>query len=160
MGERALGQVTFSDKALIERHSIPEPNTGCWLWTGSVNTHGYGRVGNTRRERGAHRLAYAAFVGPIPSGALVLHRCDVPLCVNPEHLWLGDLRENAIDMVKKGRGFTLRAEQNPRSKLTAAAVLHIRLSHGETSITSLARMFGVSRRAIRFVITGATWKTV
>lgn len=69
----------------IFRRAIPEPNTGCWLWTGSL-TDGYGITEFRRRAIGAHRLAYETFVGPIPEGLVIDHKCRVRCCVNPEHL--------------------------------------------------------------------------
>lgn len=80
-----------------------EPNTGCWLWIG--NFYGvYGKCGG----EGAHRVSYRYYVGPIPRWlrrrrALVLHKCDTPACVNPDHLFLGTQRDNMRDCVKKGR---------------------------------------------------------
>jgi hypothetical protein len=82
---------------------IPEPNSGCWLWLGSTDKLGYGKV-NVGGHYLAHRLAYADTVGPIPDGMLVLHRCDMPSCVNPEHLYVGDDQDNMDDMVERGRG--------------------------------------------------------
>ena len=67
----------------------PEPNTGCWLWLGPVDERGYGKI-NAQGYYLAHRLAYAETNGPIPEGLLVLHKCDVPSCINPDHLYVGD----------------------------------------------------------------------
>lgn len=84
--------------------SIPEPNTGCWLWLGTTVGGGYGRVAETKRVRTlAHRASYAAFVSEIPHGMDILHRCDTPCCINPEHLSPGTHAENMNDMVRKGR---------------------------------------------------------
>jgi hypothetical protein len=82
---------------------MPEPNTGCLLWLGKVGTDGYGlfKVGGKRRA--AHRVSYEIHKGPIPPGLWVLHRCDTPACVNPEHLFLGTHADNMRDMVAKGR---------------------------------------------------------
>lgn len=75
----------------IFRRSQPEPNTGCWLWTGSARQSGRGdvRLPNPSRSIGAHRLAYELTKGPVPSGLEVCHLCDTPACVNPDHLVAG-----------------------------------------------------------------------
>lgn len=88
----------------LERFSIPEPNSGCWLWIGGCHERGYGqlRVGHTCVR--ASRLAYSLWKGYVPDGELVCHSCDTPSCINPDHLFLGTHSSNAIDAAKKGRG--------------------------------------------------------
>jgi hypothetical protein len=82
---------------------MPEPNSGCWLWLGGTDRLGYGKV-NVQGHFLAHRLAYAETHGDIPEGLLVLHKCDVPSCVNPDHLYIGDDQDNMNDMAARGRG--------------------------------------------------------
>ncbi|WP_363228101.1 HNH endonuclease signature motif containing protein [Bdellovibrio sp. ArHS] len=86
---------------LFEKHTIPEPNTGCLLWTKGV--HEYGTISVNGKTLYAHRFAFSLFNGNIPSGMLVCHKCDTPGCVNPEHLWLGTINENNADKTRKGR---------------------------------------------------------
>lgn len=77
---------------------------GCWLWTGSVNSKGYGRIWYPpHRFVFVHRLAWTLAYGPVPDGLCVLHRCDTPRCVRPDHLFLGTIRDNNHDMMRKGR---------------------------------------------------------
>lgn len=91
-------------KRRILNRSVPEPNTGCWLWEGSTGNSGYGklRVGHSQ-DYSAHRISFLAFNGPISKGLCVLHKCDVRICVNPDHLFLGTKKQNSQDMVRKGR---------------------------------------------------------
>ena len=93
--------------ARIERLSIPEPNSGCWIWLGAVSdantVHQRAKIRFGRPGMPAARAAYEAYCGPIPEGKHVLHRCDTPLCVNPAHLWVGTHTDNMRDMHRKGR---------------------------------------------------------
>ena len=85
---------------------IPEPNSGCWLWIGSVGDDGYGNIGEGGRgspNLKAHRVSYGIHKGPIPEGKDVCHKCDVTICVNPDHLFLGDDSENMKDCHNKNR---------------------------------------------------------
>lgn len=95
------------DRAYFETRVAPDLNSGCWLWAGCLNQDGYGRVGMKRAGRvkmvAAHRLSYEAFHGPIDAGLWVLHKCDTPTCVNPNHLFLGDVKDNMADCSRKGR---------------------------------------------------------
>ena len=75
----------------------------CWLWTAQKDKKGYGKFWFDGKKGFAHRYAYKSFNGPIEGKLLVCHSCDVPACVNPEHLWLGTVRDNAVDMVNKNR---------------------------------------------------------
>lgn len=76
----------------------------CWLWTGVIGAHGYGVFGGKKTRGRAHRLMWERVNGPIPDGLNVCHRCDNPPCVNPAHLFLGTVKDNAQDMMRKGRG--------------------------------------------------------
>ena len=85
-------------------HSCPEPNSGCWLWMGALTRGGYGHLRYGKAMRRAHIVAYMEHVGEVREGDFVLHSCDNPACVNPDHLFLGDDQANRSDMARKGRG--------------------------------------------------------
>jgi hypothetical protein len=75
----------------------------CWVWTGALNSKGYGSMGFEGKTMSTHKLSYLWFRGEIPEGMLVCHHCDNPPCVNPEHLFLDTNSGNMKDMFKKGR---------------------------------------------------------
>jgi hypothetical protein len=84
--------------------SYQEDESGCWIWQGRPRgSNGYGCLKVDGLWVGAHRFSYQTHVGPIPDGLLVLHRCDVPMCVNPAHLFIGTNQDNSDDKVSKGR---------------------------------------------------------
>ncbi len=86
----------------FEAKYIPEPMSGCWLWTAALSNKGYGFYFSDGHNF-AHRWSYSHFVGPIPEGLIVRHRCDTPSCVNPDHLELGTQSDNMQDCIKRGR---------------------------------------------------------
>lgn len=135
-----------------ERYRVVE--SGCWEWTHRKDGKGYGRVGWPPFTF-AHRFSYAAFVGPLDD-LCVLHRCDNPSCVNPDHLFLGTREDNVADMLAKGR--TARGETFVNSKLTAKQVIELR-QRGEAghSPRLLAETFGVTRENIYAILKRKTW---
>lgn len=134
----------------------------CWVWTGWTNELGYGlvsRVEGIRRLHRAHRVSWTLTNGKIPDGLLVLHRCDNPACVNPEHTFLGTHADNIRDKMEKGRGGHLRGEEAGRAKLTENEVREIRKMRGEGAVYPvIARRFGVSESTIAAIIRGRSWK--
>lgn len=135
----------------------------CWLWTGHVLTDGYGqfsvgRDGRTHHWR-AHRLSYELLRGPIPDGLQVLHRCDTPLCVNPEHLRLGTHQDNMRDMEFKSR--QARGERIASSRLTAERVREMRRARAEgATYRQLANRFNVTMGTVANTLARRTWKHV
>jgi len=87
-------------------NKIRYARSGCWIWTGAPCTKGkYGHLNIGGKYKRAHRIAYELFIGPIPKKLHVLHNCDTPLCVNPDHLFVGTQYENLADMTNKGRRY-------------------------------------------------------
>lgn len=129
---------------------------GCWLWAGSIASGRYGSFFIGGRRVAAHRYVYEHFNGPIPDGLDVLHRCDTPRCVNPDHLWLGSHKENMEDRNEKHR--QARGTRHPRAKLTELQVAEIktRLQAGE-GVRHTARAFGISYTTARSIRDGRCW---
>jgi hypothetical protein len=135
-----------------------EKTEGCWLWTAATGGQmGYGTIGVTRtRMMYAHRLSWEMHHGPIPIGSLVLHHCDQPRCVRPDHLFLGTRADNMADMVAKGR--QARGESHANARLTPDIVKTIRAS-GEGQLT-IARRYKISQPTVSNIRTGRTWASV
>lgn len=126
-GCRRQAGLETADLARVAERYIPEPNTGCWLWTGGIDRKGYGM--SSRKlygEASAHRLLWSIHRGPIPDGLNVLHRCDTPPCVNPDHLFLGTHKDNATDRDRKGRGVPPPRVQRKREREALAATSALR----------------------------------
>lgn len=141
-------------------HVQPEPNTGCWLWSGTASSKGYGKLRFHYRQLAAHRLSYEMHVAPVPDGLLVCHRCDVPACVNPDHLFAGTYADNNRDCAAKGRsfGYTAFGDNATYRVLSEADVLEIvrRRRAGETG-RALAADFCVSPNTITAIMKGRNW---
>lgn len=137
------------------RYVHPEAISGCWLWHGTVVNGGYGHVSVAGKKTLAHRAMYEATREPIPEGMLVRHRCDVPACVNPDHLVLGSQADNMRDARARGR---LRSSA---TKLTEASVREIRSRYaaGESQ-RALARAFGITKQGIQKIVHRRNWKDV
>jgi hypothetical protein len=93
---------SIADRFWSKVDKAPSSN-GCWLWTATKDRRLYGRFWNDGNRFGAHRTAWELTRGPIPPGLYVLHHCDTPPCVNPEHLFIGTQTDNMRDMAAKGR---------------------------------------------------------
>jgi hypothetical protein len=129
-----------------------EKESGCWEWPTGWSK-GYATLGVGGKKKKLHRVSYETFVGEIPEGMNVLHRCDNPLCIRPEHLFLGSFADNTRDGVKKGR---------IRSAFTEEEVVMIReaFKGGNQTINGYARALNVTRKTIREIVRGERWAGV
>jgi hypothetical protein len=135
-------------------------DTPCWEWIHTLWPSGYGKFKCEHKNKRANRVAWVITYGKIPDGMLVLHDCDNPKCVNPEHLFLGTHLDNAKDREQKGRGRNWRAQgdKHPNAKLTLEKVAQIRqrFANGETA-RDLAKEFGIHHQTIYPIISRKRW---
>jgi DNA-binding CsgD family transcriptional regulator len=160
-------------KPLIDRFMdkvSPEPMSGCWLWTGSVNRAGYGMFHvrhDAARNRShaalAHRVSFEVFKGQELGQLQALHHCDNPACVNPAHLFAGRPADNVADMDGKGRRVNrpMRGSRHANSKVTETDVLQmfaLRLQ-GLTQ-QQIGNRFGISQVQVGNILRKNQWKQV
>jgi hypothetical protein len=132
---------------------------GCWLWQGAKIPDGYGQLqGPQGKVVLVHRLSWQLFRGPIPEKAQVLHKCDVPSCLNPEHLFLGSQRDNILDMKAKGRLVTFSGERHGMAKLKWVHIRKIRSQYslGKTR-AQLAQEYAISWSQLNRIVKGTSW---
>ena len=165
--------------AFLARFWAKVDQTGeCWIWTGPKTGNGYGAIREdapSRHQVSAHRASWEIHFEPIPPGLEVCHHCDNPVCVRPDHLFLGTTKANAEDRSAKGRsgvgdrsGRRLHPEKYPAgsavigAKLTDDAVREIRRRYdaGEAGLTALGRQFGVTKQTIQRIVRRQGWTHV
>lgn len=159
-GRKSGGPLAKDFATVAFNGSIPEPNSGCWLWLGATR-HGYPIIRRSlafkRWDIAVHRAVCEERHGPL--GALLArHTCDVTQCVNPDHLLPGTLADNMADRQARGRQARLGGALCAARKLTPEQVVEIRATaHVRGSGRALARRFGVLPNAISDIRTGKTW---
>lgn len=187
-----LPSVRFARHVNKDGPTQPHMETPCWMWTAARHERGYGAFGlRTRVGRtsiAAHRFSWTLAHGPIPEGALVLHQCDNPPCVRPDHLHLGTNQENMDEAVERKRFVqgddhwmrrcperVPRGDDNPArryperirkgsevnfAKLTEGKVAEILAAVHREGWSVIAARFGVCRRTVELIAAGRTWKHV
>ena len=145
---------------------VDNTSGSCWPWTASLDKHGYGQLSgksrftNKKTMLKAHRLSYEIYTSSyLPHGACVLHTCDNPQCVNPQHLYRGTRADNKKDMIK--RGHVLSGDKASWSKLNSLQVLEIRqrLLGGEDQ-RAIANSYGVCYSNISYIKRNLTWRNI
>jgi hypothetical protein len=130
---------------------------GCWIWKGTVGNHGYGVSSFASVNMTAHRISWQLYKGDIPRGLFVLHRCDVRLCVNPDHLFLGSHQENMADCYNKQRN--ARGDSHGNAKLTCEQVMEIKNTPNNRGAgVFLSKKFGISQGTVSQIRNGSAWK--
>jgi len=151
--------MTLLQDAIMSR--VVETMDGCLEYQGKRTVAGYGLASILGKRVLAHRLSYEAFNNEtITKGVYVCHTCDNPPCINPDHLWLGTARDNALDMVRKGRQNPPDrvGEAHPRTHLTEEYVTEILLSNVRTK--DLSDMYDVSYSTVKAIKSGRNWSHV
>lgn len=163
---RKRGMATMPFGIRLRINSKKNPKTGCWEWCGSKR-NGYGRLivgsrtNGTRKSVSAHRASYEHFVGKIPVGMEVCHKCDNPCCINPNHLFLGTRQENIDDRESKGRNNPPKGEKNGRAKLSEIDVLEMRAKRKTgMSFQKIADEYGVHKKTVMDAVSGKNWASV
>jgi hypothetical protein len=147
----------FHEKYIIDEES------GCWIWQAATSGHGYGTMKIGGRKEAAHRISYEIHKGPIPEGMLGCHECDVRLCVNPDHIFLGTNLDNTRDMISKGRERYVgqKGASNPKAILDDKKVVEIikLIAKGMTN-RAIANRFGVSHGTVSLIRLGKCWPDI
>lgn len=144
---------------IIEKLDVGN-GSGCWEFTGSIDSGGYGRIkaDGQRKLVSVHRAMWEIAVSEIPPGMCVLHHCDNRKCVRPDHLFLGTYQVNSDDKFNKGRQADVAGICNPNSKLSEADVLFIRESNMPRK--ELGKHFGIGQTQVYRIKRRESWKNL
>jgi len=156
--KRTFSRVICSDKCRIFAY-IKKKEDGCWVWTGKKGQDMYGQISVNGKRKRAHRVSFELFKEKILPGMLILHSCHNTLCVNPDHLRQGTVKENSNDMIAASR--SLIGEKSRRAKLKEQDVKKIKeLDKQGFCRLSIAKQYGITRECISSIILGKSWKHI
>lgn len=153
--------ITSADRARF-MSNVCVAGDGCWVWVGRIHSRGYGGWLYGRKHYRAHRFSYAVFNGAVPAGLVVMHKCDNPSCVNPEHLELGTQGQNMTDMMRKQRHKAARGSEQRSAKLTdtqVKGILTLVLKFGIPRAW-IGKSLGMQQSSISQICSGRKWKHI
>ena len=139
------------------------PHLGnCWLWTGAIGGFGYGNFGYQKTTRAAHIIMWLETNGAIPDGLKVLHKCDIPNCVRPDHLELGTQLENVRQKEERGRGNHANGERCALTKHNAEIVRRARELYKPRvfGYRAVGEALGIPLQTARTMISRMAWKHI
>lgn len=157
-----IGPKTYTvEQATAALWSKVDKNPTCWLWTGAKDRYGYGLMTWRGKVRLVHRVVWELGFGEIGHGFSIMHTCDQPGCVNPNHMKLGTHQQNMLDCAAKRR--TTLGERNSHAKLTEEQVIAIKkeyrlINPRRSNAKELAKKYGVNHGTIVNVVVGRSWK--
>lgn len=137
-----------------------DSSTGCYNWVGTKMKQGYGVTVFNKKKIATHRLAYTCFIGDIPKGMFVCHKCDNRACHNPSHLFIGSHQDNMNDMKKKGRQVKRAGVLNKNAKLDESIIMQIRSLYPKKTQVEIAKMFDLSVVHVQSIIKRRRWAHV
>ncbi|RPI85131.1 MAG: hypothetical protein EHM34_00045 [Nitrosopumilales archaeon] len=142
---------------LLSRIDIKD--NGCWEWKGAKHRQGYGNIGYKRKVCLAHRISWKLFRGDLRDDILVLHKCDNPPCINPDHLFLGSDRDNVLDSISKGRFYRAKGKDHYFSRFSNEQIKEIRkLSESGITYDKIAKLFDSHKATICHIVKRKSWK--
>lgn len=146
-------------KERFEDKFIKGDKKECWLWQASIS-NGYGNLTYKNKSYIASRVSYQLYIGEIKSNMFVCHKCDNPLCVNPNHLFLGSPTDNVKDMMSKQR--SAKGEDHSQAKLINSDVVKIKEMLKKQNFTdqTIADLFNVKRETINRIKLNKAWKHI
>jgi hypothetical protein len=156
-----LEEANEKTRKKIKKQSYINTKTGCWEWQKYLNRCGYGQISYRGNHARAHRISWIVFKGDIPEGLCVLHKCDNPKCINPDHLFLGTRKDNNDDMRLKGRRNDVGAPgiRARHAKFNDEQILNIRTYENTwKNCEILGKQFDVSPNTIYRILKRETWK--